>query len=127
MPEGGELSVELDSLEGDVVFDCAICGQVNGGSWVRIRISDTGVGISPEILPHIFEPFYTTRAPLGRGLGLAQVYGIVQQRNGHLNVESELGKGTTLLVYLPLRMDASPSDDSAVCREAPVGLVADEC
>jgi signal transduction histidine kinase len=73
-------------------------------------VSDTGSGIAPEDLPHIFEPFYTTKPKdKGTGLGLATAYGIVQQHGGYIHVESELGQGTTFHVYLP--SVANPSTD----------------
>jgi len=73
------------------------------GEWIRIRVSDEGTGISPEALPHIFEPFFTTK-PVGEGtgLGLAQVYGIIRQHNGYIDVSSQLGEGTEFVIYLPL-------------------------
>jgi len=78
------------------------------GEWVCISVSDTGVGIPPDVLPHIFEPFFTTKAVgEGTGLGLAQVYGIVTQHEGIIDVETEVGAdygksgGTTFRVYLP--------------------------
>lgn len=71
--------------------------------WAQIRVMDTGMGISPEVLPHIFEPFFTTKRPgEGTGLGLAQVYGIVQQHGGKVFVESVVGQGTTFSVLLPV-------------------------
>jgi CheY-like chemotaxis protein len=84
------------------------------GKWLALAISDTGSGIRPEILPRLFEPFFTTRKPgRGTGLGLAQVYGIVKQHEGHVDVESEVGKGTTFTIYLPaisLSAEATPAD-----------------
>jgi two-component system cell cycle sensor histidine kinase/response regulator CckA len=71
------------------------------GEWVQVTVSDTGTGIPPHVLPHIFEPFFTTRAPLGSGLGLAQVHGIVAQHEGHIDVETQVGHGTTFTIYLP--------------------------
>ncbi len=70
------------------------------GVWELMTVSDTGVGIAPEHLPHIFEPFFTTK-PDGTGSGLAQVYGIVVQHGGFIDVQSALGKGTTFFIYLP--------------------------
>jgi two-component system, cell cycle sensor histidine kinase and response regulator CckA len=64
-------------------------------------VRDTGTGIAPDVLPHIFEPFFTTRAPLGHGLGLSQVYGIVAQHGGHIEVETAVGRGTTFRLYWP--------------------------
>jgi hypothetical protein len=93
-------------------------------------VSDTGSGIDSETLPHVFEPFFTTRTR-GTGLGLATCYGIVKQSGGHIAVSSELGRGTTFKVYLP-RVDGgvSPSTLGALPPKAPSGervlLVEDE-
>jgi len=76
--------------------------EMSPGGWIVLSISDTGVGISPEALPRIFEPFFTTKeVGKGTGLGLAQVYGIVTQHEGHIDVQTEFGKGTVFTVYLP--------------------------
>jgi signal transduction histidine kinase len=100
MPEGGELRIELERVwvEGD--GDAPLL-EMEPGEWMRVAISDTGVGIPPDVLPHIFEPFFTTRAPLGSGLGLAQVYGIVKQHEGYIDVSTKVGEGTTFTIYLP--------------------------
>ena len=102
MPNGGELSLELDHLEAEETLTCVACGLPMAGTWLTITVKDSGEGISPEVLPHIFEPFFTTK-PVGEGtgLGLSQVFGIINQHDGHITIASEIGKGTTFKVYLP--------------------------
>jgi len=72
------------------------------GEWVLIEVADTGAGMSPEVSRRAFEPFYTTK-PMGEGtgLGLSQVYGFIKQSNGNVEIDSEVGKGTTVRIYLP--------------------------
>jgi len=103
MPEGGELRFRLSRLvlKPD---DRPLLAEMRPGEWVELSVSDTGTGISPEDLPQVFDPFYTTKkVGQGTGLGLAQVYGIVTQHEGFIDVDSEVGKGTTFIVYLPVR------------------------
>ncbi len=101
MPKGGELCFELSRLR-VIEGEPPPYRDMAPGMWVQLRVSDTGVGIPPEITPHIFEPFYTTKDPGdGSGLGLAQVYGIVKQHGGFIDVDSHLGMGTTFIIYLP--------------------------
>jgi signal transduction histidine kinase len=79
---------------------CVACNQALKEEWIGITIRDTGSGIPREVLPHIFEPFFTTKkVGQGRGLGLAQVLGIVQQHGGHITVDSQVGQGTTFTIY----------------------------
>lgn len=85
------------------------------GEEVCLSISDTGVGIAPEILDHVFEPFFTTKGPgEGTGLGLSQAYGFAAQSGGRLEIRSEVGRGTTLSLHLP-RAEAEP--DGRIARE----------
>jgi signal transduction histidine kinase/CheY-like chemotaxis protein len=101
MPKGGQLVIETSIAEFDEAA-AAHSAQVRPGSFVCLSVSDTGCGIPPEILPKIFEPFFTTKdVDKGTGLGLATVFGIIQQHKGWINVYSEVGHGTTLRVYLP--------------------------
>ncbi len=102
MPKGGTLRIKLSSLQVEEGEDPPVVGMTPG-DWLYISVSDTGTGIPQEVLPHIFEPFFTTKdTGKGTGLGLAQVYGIVKQHNGQVSVDTEVGKGTTFRVYLPL-------------------------
>ena len=76
--------------------------EMRHGGWVCLSVSDTGAGIPPDALPHIYEPFFTTKeSGKGTGLGLAQVYGIVKQHDGHIDVSTEVGQGTIFQIYLP--------------------------
>lgn len=110
MPEGGELRITLS--RGDVADQarCVVCGQVIEGEWVCIKVTDTGSGIPADVLPYIFDPFFTTKEPgKGTGLGLAQVYGIVAQHEGHIAVATQEGAGTTFAIYLPPMLEQSPA------------------
>jgi GAF domain-containing protein/CheY-like chemotaxis protein len=101
---GGTLKFELDHIQFEE-DEAPPCPDVPPGSWNRITVKDTGEGIPPEVLPHIFEPFYTTK-PVGEGtgLGLAQAYGIVKQHDGHIDAHSVIGEGTTFHIYLPAQL-----------------------
>ncbi|MEW6280762.1 MAG: ATP-binding protein [Candidatus Eremiobacterota bacterium] len=101
MPRGGRLRVQVDAWRDDgrlgLTFPWAVSGP-----YVRIRVSDTGKGIPPELQDRIFDPFYTTKPPgQGTGLGLAVCAGIVRQHRGVLVCESQPGRGSTFTVYLP--------------------------
>jgi CheY-like chemotaxis protein len=79
-----------------------------------MELGDSGTGIAPDVLPHIFDPFFTTKSPgTGTGLGLAQVYGIVHQLDGHIQVESEVGKGANFTIYFPLVDQPVPASDAS--------------
>ncbi len=101
MPNGGHLIIQTAGIE----FDEFVVSQMplaRPGSFVCLSVSDSGCGIPPEILPKIFEPFFTTKdIGKGTGLGLATVFGIVQQHQGWINVYSEVNHGTTFRIYLP--------------------------
>lgn len=131
MPEGGQLSIELGVITVDETR--AAGHSVKAGEFVRMTVRDTGSGILPENLPHIFEPFYTTKAAgKGTGLGLATLHGIVEQHQGWVEVDSSLGQGTAFHIFLP-RLSAShrvrPEQQEAVVVEGgleTVLLVEDE-
>ena len=99
MPDGGKLTIRTKVED----FKRATTGQTQAKPHVCLSVTDTGYGIKPEILPRIFEPFFTTKeVGKGTGLGLATVYGIVQQHHGEITVQSELGKGSTFNVFFPI-------------------------
>jgi PAS domain S-box-containing protein len=113
MPDGGELHISVDTTAFIRDKDAPLPGMTPG-RWVRLRVRDTGVGIPPENLDRIFEPFFSTKPiSMGTGLGLPQVHGIVGQHGGHITVESTVGAGAVFTIYLPvleiLRPDASPT------------------
>jgi signal transduction histidine kinase len=107
MPEGGELHIGLERVRIEEGTETPL-PKMQAGEWVRVTVTDTGTGIPPDVLPHLYEPFFTTRAPLGHGLGLPQAYGIVKQHNGHIGVETQVGEGTTFSIYLPAESPPRP-------------------
>ncbi|MBL8847732.1 MAG: CHASE3 domain-containing protein [Hyphomicrobium zavarzinii] len=101
MPEGGKLTVETANCHLDDRYSRLHPG-VPAGQYVLIAVTDTGTGMSPEVMAKAFDPFFTTKEQSkGTGLGLSQVYGFVKQTGGHVKVYSEIGQGTTIKIYLP--------------------------
>jgi len=108
MPGGGELRVTSSRVR-IRTGEKSPAPDVPPGEWVCLDVSDTGTGIPPEVIPRIFEPFFTTKPKgEGTGLGLAQVYGIVKQHEGHIEVQTEINQGTTIRVYLPAQEVEEP-------------------
>lgn len=115
MPAGGTLTITVSNATSNDA-------DVSSGEYVKLVVSDTGMGIPTEQIAHIFEPFYTSK-PVGKGtgLGLSTVYGIVSQSGGHIRVSSTEGAGTSFSIYLP-RVDASPDMQSkSISRDAAGG------
>lgn len=101
MPRGGTLNLTLGRLclEPDQTRPLP---DISPGNWIKLTVADTGIGIPSDLMHHIYEPFFTTKDHgQGTGLGLAQVYGIVKQHDGFINVSSQVEQGTTFTLYLP--------------------------
>jgi len=119
MPGGGKLRIELSNVDLDARTASAHAG-LSPGDYVRLMVTDTGCGMSPDTASHIFEPFFTTKEEgKGTGLGLATAYGIVQQNGGIIEVDSQLNQGTVFRIYLPHVADAEPEAMPAQAVRAP--------
>jgi CheY-like chemotaxis protein len=101
MPKGGWLTVETSNTHLDAAYVRSEQG-LQPGDYVMVAVTDTGTGMPPNVLARVFEPFFTTK-PVGQGtgLGLSQLYGFAQQSGGHVRIESEVGRGTSVRLYLP--------------------------
>jgi signal transduction histidine kinase/ActR/RegA family two-component response regulator len=116
MPTGGRLTIRTDNVHLDRWQAPQISTSLAEGDYVELSVTDTGAGMDNDTKSRIFEPFFTTKGPgKGTGLGLATVYGIVRQTGGGISVESELGRGSTFRIYLPL--ERSPVDQAKAVVE----------
>ena len=120
MPQGGHLTIEganvtLDELDADR-------HETVSGQYVMVSVTDTGCGMTPDVIARVFEPFFTTK-PLGQGtgLGLSMVYGFAKQSNGHTRIHSEVGRGTTVRLYLPRFVEVNEAEPD---RPGPTANVA---
>jgi CheY-like chemotaxis protein len=121
MPNGGSLTVATENKLLDSAAAAAL-GEVAAGRYVAISIRDTGTGMPKDVLARVFEPFFTTKeVGRGSGLGLSQVYGFARQSGGHIGIESEVGTGTAVRLYLPwTEASESPLADEAEAIQSPI-------
>jgi PAS domain S-box-containing protein len=135
MPDGGTLRIETANARYDETSAGQLAGLVSG-PYVRLTVTDTGHGMSKDVLAHAFEPFFTTK-PTGKGtgLGLATVYGITKQAGGHVSIYSEVGRGTSIRALLPAQIYATrrvvplpvePPNENAERADVMILLVEDE-
>jgi signal transduction histidine kinase/CheY-like chemotaxis protein len=121
MPEGGRLQIRLTRMQTEEAKPMPV-QDLPHGKWIQIEVSDSGDGIPSEAFSHIFEPFFTTKAEgRGTGLGLAQVYGIVQQHGGYIDVATEIGQGTTFFLYFPVLNTGENTTDVSDKSALPLG------
>jgi CheY-like chemotaxis protein len=126
MPSGGRLILETKniSIDGELAAETGLAP----GAYIRVSVSDTGHGMPPETLSRVFEPFFTTKpAGKGTGLGLSVIYGLARQSGGDVTIYSEVGRGTTVNLYLPRALmpeiDPSQDDDAASAEGAGSGEI----
>ena len=121
MPQGGELTLGLAnvSVSGETN---SISTDIPPGGYLVLSVADTGTGIPPDVLPRIFEPLFSTKAPdKGTGLGLSTVAGIVKSHNGFIQLQSEIGKGTEFKIYLPAMQSVEVNKSKEPEKPLPVG------
>jgi PAS domain S-box-containing protein len=115
MPEGGTLGIRLTNADMPEI-EAAVVQELKPGRYVMVAVTDTGLGMTPEVRDKAFEPFFTTKPEgVGTGLGLSMVYGFIRQSGGHVAIDSALGRGTTVTLFLP-RTEA----EASAYAEAPV-------
>ena len=124
MPDGGRLTVETSNVDVDAAFAAREPG-IELGHYVVLSVSDSGTGMTPDVIARAFDPFFTTK-PIGQGtgLGLSMIYGFAKQSEGHVKILSEVGHGTTVQIFLPRQLvkdDAAPSEPADVLPRAEAG------
>jgi signal transduction histidine kinase len=121
MPNGGKLTIECINVKLDQHY-VDENPEALPGDFAVIAVSNTGTGISTDVLAHVFEPFFTTKeVGQGSGLGLSMVYGFTKQSGGHVSTYSEEGRGTTVKLYLPRSRQASENKATQITTSIPLG------
>jgi len=121
MPEGGDLNIALERIQFVSRKDAPL-PDLSPGAWVRLSVADTGTGIAPEVLAHLGAPFFTTKSPgKGTGLGLAQVFNIMASHDGVIDVQTQVGQGTTFVLYLPALAGIEVSTATVAAHDLPLG------
>jgi len=125
MPDGGRLTIETGNAHLDDQY-ASRHAEVKAGQYVSVSVSDSGVGMAPDVIEKAFEPFFTTKGVgRGSGLGLSQVFGFVKQSGGHVKIYSEVGQGTTVKIYLPRHTGPLLAGEGEAVESTPHGA-ADE-
>ena len=116
MPQGGQLAIETANTHLDPAA-AAVLREATAGDYITLSVTDTGGGMPPEVIARAFDPFFTTK-PLGEGtgLGLSMIYGFVQQSGGNVQILSEVGRGTTVRLYLPRHDRAEETADGSLSQ-----------
>ncbi len=123
MPEGGDLYIELENVQLDEHYARIKPFNIRPGRFVKLSVTDTGVGMTAETQKRIFEPFFSTKEKgMGTGLGLASAYGIIKNHNGFINCYSEVGHGTTFNVYFPKCDESYPPEEGVAEGELVEGV-----
>ena len=124
MPQGGTITI-VSSHEDVTDGHAGKSGPVPPGSYIRIDVTDNGIGMDRDIMEKIFEPFFSTKGEMGTGLGLSTAYGIVQQNEGYITVKSEKGRGSLFSVFLPRNAAGAPEEtrepDETVMQDSTAG------
>ncbi|SFO30019.1 PAS domain S-box protein [Sphingomonas sp. OK281] len=125
MPAGGRLTIETNTTRLDA--RAAADQDLPEGEYVSLCVTDTGTGMTPEIIERVFDPFFTTK-PIGEGtgLGLSMIYGFVRQSGGQVRIHSQIGQGTTMCLYLPRHRGEVTADDRIIDAGSPVRAIAGE-